>query len=210
MSPWGHANDPSHRLLGRTMTRAPRVWKLYEQQIFDLMRTKAPDAQVESDVRVLGKYSGVNRQIDVLVTGTFPGLDKPEKLVVECKALNRRVHVKDVEMTYGLLEDVDAALGILVTTKGHSRGATSRAFHCRGLSLEVVKFDDLAAWLPKKPTVAWTTNSDSATVTWWNDDRTIMRTDRITLELAQRLVAGIHGRLPDEIAVRPQRNRPEG
>lgn len=172
----------------------PPVWKLYEQQIFDLMRTKAHDAQVESNVRLPGLYSGVQRQVDVLVTGIFPGLDEPQRLVVECKAFNRRVHVKDVEATYGLLQDVGAPLGILVTTKGHSPGATDRAFHCRGLSLEVVELDDLAAWLPRKPTVAWTAESDLAIVVWWNDERTSMRTDRITRDLAERLVAGIHGR----------------
>jgi hypothetical protein len=172
------------------MGRPTPTWKLYERQIFDALRQKAPDAVVEPDARLLGRYSEVDRQIDVLVTGTFPGLDRPQWMVVECKAFSHRVDVKDVEMTFGLVEDVGAPFGLIVTTEGYSQAAKRRAFHCRGLTLEVVPLDDLSRWAPRRPTVAWTTGTDTATVIW-RDDHGAMRTDLVTREVAERLVEGM-------------------
>jgi hypothetical protein len=164
------------------------TWSLYEEQIFNLLRDKAPDAVVAADASLPGRYSGVDRQVDILVTGTFPGLSAPQNMVVECKAFTRRIHVKDVETTFGLVDDVNAPFGLLVTTRGYSPAAKRRASYCRGLSLDVVALDDLAVWLPRRPTVAWTAGTNTATVTWRDDDG-FLRTDLITPELAQRLVA---------------------
>jgi Restriction endonuclease len=108
------------------MGRATPTWKLYETQIFDALRRKARDAVVVPGARLPGLYSGVPRQVDVLVTGTFPGLDEPQHMVVECKAFSRRVDVKDVEMAFGLVQDVGAPFGLLVTTEGYSQAAKSR------------------------------------------------------------------------------------
>jgi hypothetical protein len=135
-------------------TRTP-TWKVYEEQIFNALRTKATDAEVLANAHLPGRYSAVDRQIDVPLRGRFPGLDHPQIMVVECKAFTRPVHVKDVETAFGLVDDVGAPFGLLITTVGFSEAAKRRADSFRGLSLDVVKLDDLKLWLPRRPTIAW-------------------------------------------------------
>jgi hypothetical protein len=169
------------------MSEGSPPWKRYEQQIFALLKTKARDAAVEADARLPGLYSGVERQIDVLVTGRFPGLVAPQNMVVECKAFNRKINVKDVETAFGLVQDVGAPLGLLITTAGFSEAAKRRALHFRGLSLDVVELDDLAAWRPRWPTIAVTAGTDLATLTWF-DEHGVVRTDVVAREVAERLL----------------------
>lgn len=180
----GCTPDPHYAL---EISKPTPTWKLYEDQVFNLLRNKAPDAQVSADVRLPGRYSGVPRQVDVLVTGTFPGLEGPQLMVVECKALARRIDVKDVETAFGLVDDVGAPFGLIVTTEGFSSAAKARAATFRGLSLDVVSLDTLSKWLPRRPTVAWTAGARTATVTW-RDDQGFTRTDLVSLDVAERLV----------------------
>lgn len=168
------------------MGKRTPTWKVYEQQIFETLRTKATNAEVFADAHLPGRHSGVDRQIDVLLKGRFPGLDRPQIMVVECKAFTRRVHVKDVEAAFGLVDDVGAPFGLLITTIGFSKAAKRRAESFRGLSLDVVALDDLAVWLPRRPTIAWTEGTNTATLTWW-DGHGVVRTDAVSRELAERL-----------------------
>lgn len=170
-----------------SMSESPPAWKRYEEQIFKLLKAKARDATVEADARLAGLYSGVERQIDVLVSGRFPGLEEPQNMVVECKAFNRKINVKDVECAFGLVEDVGAPLGLLITTAGFSEAAKRRAAHFRGLSLDVVELDDLAAWQPRWPTIAVTAGTDMATLTWF-DATGVVRTDVVAREVAERFL----------------------
>jgi hypothetical protein len=173
------------------MGKRTPTWKLYEQQIFESLRTKATDAGVSANAQLPGRHSGVDRQIDVLLTGRFPGLDHPQIMVVECKAFTRRVHVKDVETAFGLVDDVGAPFGLLITTVGFTEAAKRRAGSFRGLSLDVVALVDLAVWLPRRPTIAWTEGTNTATLTWW-DRHGVVRTDLVPFELAKRLSQARH------------------
>jgi NAD-dependent dihydropyrimidine dehydrogenase PreA subunit len=130
---------------------ATRHWRQYEEEIHALLSAKAdPDAHVAFDVRVPGHRSGINRQIDVYVTGAFAGsvLPNPATLAVDCKCWSAKVDVSDVDRFVGLLEDIGADMGLLITTVGFSKAAQDRAAQARGVHLQVITFDELAEWAP--------------------------------------------------------------
>lgn len=78
------------------------------------------------DTKLIGRYSGSERQIDILLEEeTHKGL---VRTVIDGKFYKRRVHVKDVEAFLGMLQDVGAESGILVTERGFSQAAMSRAY----------------------------------------------------------------------------------
>jgi hypothetical protein len=146
-------------------------WKQYEQQIYERLKAGvAADAAVTFDQdgtqRLPGRFSGIDRQIDVLVRGKFAGLEGELLMIVDCKSISRRLDVIAVETFAGLLDDVGTPLGLLVTTKGYSDAAERQTVGVRGCLLDVVPFDELAAWIPLHPTVAWTTGTDVATFTF--------------------------------------------
>ncbi len=129
-----------------------RDWRAYEEQIFERLRSMAgDDAQIEFDVRLPGRFSEVDRQVDIYIRGSFANVGTAS-MVVDCKCFSRNVDVKNVETVMGLVEDVGADLGLIVTTEGYSPGAKLRAKAARGITLDVVPYDELAEW---EPDVEW-------------------------------------------------------
>jgi Restriction endonuclease len=92
----------------------------YEDGVAELLAEKFADGgTVERDARLPSKSGGRDRQIDVLVR--IPLADIGEELmVVDCKRYGTKVDVKDVEAFIGMVEDVGAAIGMLVTTEGYT------------------------------------------------------------------------------------------
>jgi hypothetical protein len=85
----------------------------------------APDAEVLHDVRLEGKQSKTSRQIDVLVRqkiGQYEML-----IVIDCKDHARPVDVTGVEAFHEFLNDVGAHRGALVSPKGFTASAKTRA-----------------------------------------------------------------------------------
>src|SRR5918911_4093249 len=68
-----------------------------------------------------------------------------------------------------LVRHVGAPLDLLITTAGFSEAARRRALHFRGLSLNVVELDDLAAWRQRWPTIAVTAGTNIAILTWFDE-----------------------------------------
>ncbi len=176
---------------------AEPVWKAYERQIYEALKAHvAEDAEVTFDEggrqKLPGRYSEIDRQIDVIVQGTFAGLPGVHTMIVDCKSFSENVDVKDVEAFIGLVEDVNADLGLLVTSAGYSSAAKKRAAAVRGIILDVVPLDELAFWLPRRPAVAWTAGTSTATLTYF-DTQGGIHTELVTPELAQ-LVREEYGR----------------
>lgn len=85
---------------------------------------RLPTWEVVPDLRtVRGQLSGTSRQIDVSVNRR--GKPRP-LLVVECKRYSRPLHVKDVECFLGMLDDLGAQKGVLVSPMGWSQAAERR------------------------------------------------------------------------------------
>ena len=67
-------------------------------------------------------------------------------LVVDCKRRAAPIDVKDVDSFIGLVEDVGADVGMMVTTDGSTAGARDRARAVRGVRLEVMSLEELMRW----------------------------------------------------------------
>jgi hypothetical protein len=128
-------------------------WRQYELQIFDALKELAGgEGSVEFDQRRPGRFSGTQRQIDVWVTGSFAG--KVEGVItaaVDCKHFSRKIDVTAVETFMGLVADVGADLGIMITSSGYTSAAKRRAkgggFRLHVVpKIDLVDFDDLAEW----------------------------------------------------------------
>jgi len=96
-----------------------------EQLVQRIQQQLAPKADVLHNVKMMGRNSGVNRQIDVLVQERVGQYDI--KIVIDCKDYKHPVDVKGVEEFSGLLDDVGAHKGVLVCPVGFSAAAKTRA-----------------------------------------------------------------------------------
>lgn len=108
------------------MTNKPTPkWKRFEQLVHKIQSALAPDSEVILDDRITGSITGVERQIDIAVKksiGQFKIL-----IVVDCKDYKNPVDVKGVEEFIGLVEDVKANKGALVSANGFTEAAKTRA-----------------------------------------------------------------------------------
>jgi hypothetical protein len=193
---------------------ADRKWLLYEEQLYHQLKAAvSPGAEVAFDhdgrQRLPGRFSRTPRQIDVIVRGKFAGLEGDELMIVDCKLISRRLDVTHVEAFAGLVDDVGATLGLLVTSVGYSEAAKRRAEGFRTVRLDVVLLDELGTWLARRPQWAiaqgatWLSRtyrdevgSETITVTLpdyeggllaYRDHKGVVRGELVSVELAERL-----------------------
>lgn len=119
-------------------------WKEYEKTVFEYLTHWFPEENINYNSKIRGKMSKSIRQVDILIDGKIAGIDI--RVVIDSKSYkNKKVDVKAVESFLGMLADVDAHKGVLVTTKGYTKGAINRTFNDsnKDLDLEVLNFDEL-------------------------------------------------------------------
>jgi hypothetical protein len=89
---------------------------------------------------------------------------------------------------------VGVAFGVIVTSQGFTKAAECRAENqgAPAISVDVVAFDRLAEWRPKKPTIAWTVGTNTATFTATRDGKTVTAT--VDLDTARQLYREMYGR----------------
>ena len=100
-------------------------WKRFEKLVAKLQKEISPDAEVTLDDNIVGRRSGAERQIDISVRRKIGQFDI--LVVIDCKDLSRPVDVKVVEEFLGLVDDVGANKGSLVSSSGFSKAAKKRA-----------------------------------------------------------------------------------
>ncbi len=96
-------------------------WREYEKIITEELQLRYPENQTTWNVHLLGNLSGVKRQIDILIEAEIGG--NKFLTVVDAKMYNKPIDVKDVEEFLGLVKDVGAHRGLMVTTIGYSTAA---------------------------------------------------------------------------------------
>ena len=87
----------------------------------------APNAEVLHDVKLPGRLTKVDRQIDVLVRERIGQYEM--NIVLDCKDYKRPVDVKGIEEFLGLLKDVGANKGAMVCPRGFTKAAKTLAGH---------------------------------------------------------------------------------
>lgn len=117
-------------------------WKEYEREIAEHFRAEYPSASIKANVRLTGKYSGVQRQIDLLIDDFT--CDMEIRIVVDAKWRNHKLDVKEVEEFLGLAKDVSAHKAVMIAPEGYTEAALSRAQRDDAdLLLDVLNFKDL-------------------------------------------------------------------
>lgn len=128
------------------MKESRPTWEIYERMIARLIADQSgTDLCVTPNARVTGKISGIARQIDVLIDARHD-TDNTRRLIVDAKHRQRKVDVKDVEEFLGLVNDVGATHGYLVTSSGFTKAAESRAQ--MAVSIRIVPVDRLENFDP--------------------------------------------------------------
>lgn len=100
-------------------------WKRFEKIVAKIQKEFSPNATVTHNDKIVGRRSGVERQIDISIRqsiGQFELL-----IVIECKDYKIPIDVKGVEEFFGLLDDVAANKGALVSSNGFTDAARNRA-----------------------------------------------------------------------------------
>lgn len=117
-------------------------WSDYEIEIFDFFRSAFPDADIRHNVSIEGRYSKAPRQIDILIEDYVAG--NRFRTVVDGKFFSSKLDVKEIECFIGMLNDVEAHKGILITQEGYSEAAIKRAhYDLLDLDVDVLNFKDL-------------------------------------------------------------------
>ncbi|MCH7760412.1 restriction endonuclease [candidate division TA06 bacterium] len=117
-------------------------WKQYEQEISDYFRSEYPTARITPDTKVTGRFSKVDRQLDLLIEDRAS--DFEFRIVVDGKYRDKRIDVNDVEAFLGLLRDVSAHKGVMISTEGYSQAAINRAhYDDLDLELDILNFKEL-------------------------------------------------------------------
>jgi tetratricopeptide (TPR) repeat protein len=117
-------------------------WKKYEIEILTYFQETYPETTITFDKRIIGKYSKVERQIDIFIEGEIAGYEI--KIVVDCKYFSKNIDVKHIESFCSMVEDVDAHQGVLITKKGYSKAAINRAYYGnQKVELDIINFDKI-------------------------------------------------------------------
>jgi hypothetical protein len=117
-------------------------WKGYEREIEQWFRDNYPSAAITFDAKLIGKFSKVERQIDLLVEDQAS--DFSFRIVVDAKYRGRKIDVGDVEAFIGLTRDVEAHTGMMVALEGYTPAAVNRAHNDDlDIILDVLNLDEL-------------------------------------------------------------------
>src|SRR3954466_14216554 len=100
-------------------------WQQYEHEIEEQFRANYPSAKITANVKLLGKFSKVERQIDLLIEERAS--DFAFRIVIDAKYHGRKIDVGDVEAFIGLTRDVEAQTGMMVALEGYTPAAVNRA-----------------------------------------------------------------------------------
>lgn len=101
------------------------TWQEYEKEVFENLSDIYPNAKLEFNSNLLGKYSNGLRQCDVIIRQLIDGVE--HVTLVDAKYYSDKIDVKNVEMFISMANDINADNGILVSPKGYSELAYNRA-----------------------------------------------------------------------------------
>lgn len=117
-------------------------WKQYEDEIFEYFKNTYPSAQVSRDAHLTGRFSLVERQVDVLIEDSIAGFRL--RIVVDAKFRGKRIDVTDVEAFIGYCLDIGASKGVLIAQNGYTPAAINRAhLDDTDIELDVLNFEEL-------------------------------------------------------------------
>jgi hypothetical protein len=120
-------------------------WKKYENEIFEHFVEEYPSAKIVLDAKVMGRYSKVERQVDILIDDAIAGFKI--RIAIDAKHRGRSIDVVDIESFIGFCSDISAQKGLLISLNGFTPAAVNRAhFDESDIELDVLNFSDLKSF----------------------------------------------------------------
>ncbi len=117
-------------------------WKDYENEICDHFKNEYPDATITHNTTLHGRYSFTDRQVDILIEDYIAG--NRFIIIIDGKFFSKKIDVKCVESFIGMVNDIGAHKGLVITSKGYSKAAIQRAYNDPiDIELDILNFDDL-------------------------------------------------------------------
>jgi hypothetical protein len=111
----GHSDSATHPV--ESAYTSVVDWQGYEREIVQQFRTNYPGAEITPNAKLVGKFSKVERQIDLLIEERAS--DFAFRVVIDAKYRGRKIDVGDVEAFIGLTRDVEAHTGMIVALAGY-------------------------------------------------------------------------------------------
>ncbi|MCC8087735.1 MAG: restriction endonuclease [Rikenellaceae bacterium] len=113
-----------------------KSWRLYERLVAKLCTEEYDDKSLTTipNAHITGKISNRKRQIDFLVDYRFDN-DTSRRIIIDAKNRRRPIDIKEVESFEGLMKDVEASRGIIISTNGYTQSALRRAQEHIGLRI---------------------------------------------------------------------------
>jgi hypothetical protein len=116
-------------------------WKEYEKLTHQYFKSRFPNSKITHDVKLTGKRSNTQRQIDVLIEEIICGYNI--RIVIECKDWAVPLDVADVEQFVAKLDDIGVHKGVMVAKSGYTKSAKMLSKSYNNLQLHVLKFEEL-------------------------------------------------------------------
>lgn len=113
--------DADHELLDVP----PPLWARYELDVANFIAKLDPATDVKHNEKLVGRQSGRQRQVDVLVTGSVGG--QQFTTAIECKRYMKPIGIGTVDEFAGKLADIGVDRGVLYAFSGFGAGALRRA-----------------------------------------------------------------------------------
>jgi hypothetical protein len=115
----------------------------YERFVYERMRRFFPDAQVKLNDRIVGRHSGIEREIDVSIR--LVEQDQELLYIIQCKDWASRVDVNTLGAFSAVMQDVGASKGYLVCTSGFYE-SNHRYALSRGIELVTIEDINSSKW----------------------------------------------------------------
>ena len=116
-------------------------WKKYEDAVFEECKISFPYDHIQKNVYRKGRYSKRSRQIDVVLEQTIN--EQAVTTIIDCKYYNRKVDVKKVESFIGMMDDLNADRGVIISDIGYTKAALDRAYYNpKHIELDIYSLND--------------------------------------------------------------------
>jgi phosphoribosylanthranilate isomerase len=113
------------------------AWLEFEKLAAQIYSELQPQARVTHNDKILGRNTGIERQIDVSIRANVAGHDL--LIIVQAKDYNRRADINVVGEFASVVDDVRASKGVLVCRSGFTEDAQKYA---RNLGIDLCNLHD--------------------------------------------------------------------
>lgn len=118
-----------------------KKWRKYEWLVARMIHNDycSKDIEVQYDVKIQGKLSEINRQVDIMIIDRRE--EEVKKYIIDCKYYSKVIDIKRVESFLGMCNDIKADYGIMISTEGYTEGAKKRVEKLGNITLETIDWE---------------------------------------------------------------------